>query len=171
MAQIKAEIHLKRGKEQSLQRMHPWVFSGAIETFRSQESQVQEGELVDVFTKQGDFIARGHYEIGSITVRVLTFEQEDINSEWWQTRIRTAFQVREALGLTSATDTTCYRLIHGEGDSLPGLVVDIYNKTDVIQCHSVGMYRLREQLSEAILQVYAEGVEDIYDKSAQTVPF
>lgn len=166
-----AQIFLRRGKEESLLRHHPWIFSGAIESIRSERDHITEGEIVDVFTKGGDFIARGHYQIGSIAVRVLTFEQEQIDQEWWNGRVASAYDVRRSLNLTDNEQTTCYRLIHGEGDSLPGLVVDIYGSTAVVQCHSVGMYRSRKETAEAILAVYGERIEAIYDKSAQTVPF
>ncbi len=166
-----AQIFLRRGKEESLQRRHPWIFSGAIEYIRSERDHITEGEIVDVHTKSGDFIARGHYQIGSIAVRVLTFEQVEIDQAWWDERIATAYDVRRSLDLTENEQTTCYRLIHGEGDSLPGLVVDIYGSTAVVQCHSVGMYRSRKEIAEAIRSVYGDRIEAIYDKSAQTVPF
>lgn len=111
------QIHLRRGKEESLLRRHPWIFSGAIESVRYDGNEIPEGALVDVYTRSGDFIARGHYQIGSIAVRVLTFEQEPIDTAWWQRMISTALDVRRTLGLTDAPDTTCYRLVHGEGDS------------------------------------------------------
>ena len=166
-----AQIFLRRGKEESLLRRHPWIFSGAIEYIRSERDHITEGEIVDVHTKNGDFIARGHYQIGSIAVRVLTFEQVEIDQAWWNERIATAYDVRRSLDLTENEQTTCYRLVHGEGDSLPGLVVDIYGSTAVVQCHSVGMYRSRKEIAEAIRTVYGERIEAIYDKSAQTVPF
>ena len=166
-----AQIFLRRGKEESLLRRHPWIFSGAIEYIRSERDHITEGEIVDVHTKNGDFIARGHYQIGSIAVRVLTFEQVEIDQAWWNERIATAYDVRRSLDLVENEQTTCYRLVHGEGDSLPGLVVDIYGSTAVVQCHSVGMYRSRKEIAEAIRTVYGERIEAIYDKSAQTVPF
>ena len=165
------QIHLRRGKEESLLRRHPWIFSGAIESVRYDGNEIPEGALVDVYTHSGDFIARGHYQIGSIAVRVLTFEQEPIDAAWWQRMISTALDVRRTLGLTDAPDTTCYRLVHGEGDSLPGLVVDIYDTTAVIQCHSVGMYHARLTIADAIRTVYGDRITAIYDKSSQTVPF
>jgi 23S rRNA (cytosine1962-C5)-methyltransferase len=165
------KIILRRGKEESLMRRHPWIFSGAIERIKSSEEEIKEGEIVDVFTKQGEFIARGHYQIGSIAVRVLTFEQEDINQQWWDKKIAVAYDVRRTLNLTDNEQTTCYRLIHGEGDSLPGLVVDIYDKTAVVQCHSVGMYLSRMAIAEALRNTYGDKLTAIYDKSSQTVPF
>ena len=168
---IKTQIYLRRGKAESLLRRNPWIFSGAIERIKCSEEEIKEGEIVDVFTKQGDFIARGHYQIGSIAVRVLTFEQEEINQEWWNKKIAVAYDVRRTLNLTDNEHTTCYRLIHGEGDSLPGLVVDIYDKTAVVQCHSVGMYLSRMAIAEALRNTYGDKLTAIYDKSSQTVPF
>ena len=164
-------VHLRRGKEESLLRNHPWVFSGAIERISENIAPLSEGDMVEVVTKQGDFIAKGHWQIGSIAVRVLSFEQEDIDQAWWNRRISEAKGVREALGLVNNSDTTCYRLVHGEGDLLPGLVIDIYERTAVVQCHSVGMYRSREAIAEALRVAYGNELEAIYDKSSQTLPF
>ena len=152
-------------------RRHPWVFSGAIERISEGISPLAEGDIVDVITKQGEFIARGHYQIGSIAVRVLSFEQVEINAEWWAERIAKAKELREAMGLINNGETTCYRLVHGEGDLLPGLVVDIYGRTAVVQCHSVGMYLSRQDIAEAIRKAYGDDIEAIYDKSSQTLPF
>lgn len=166
-----AQIYLRRGKEESLLRRHPWIFSGAIEHIKC-DGELTEGEVVDVFTRVGNFIARGHYQIGSIAVRVLTFEEgEQIDQNWWNQRIAIAYDVRRTLDLTDNAQTNCYRLVHGEGDSLPGLVIDIYDRTAVVQCHSVGMYRSRMAIAEALRTVYGEKLEAIYDKSSQTVPF
>ena len=168
---MRTQIFLRRGKEESLLRRHPWRFSGAIERVKS-EGEVKEGEVVDVFTKSGEFIARGHYQIGSIAVRVLTFEEdEQIDQAWWNNRIAIAYDVRRTLQLTENEATNCYRLIHGEGDSLPGLVVDIYTKVAVVQCHSVGMYLSRMAIAEALRNSFGEKLTAIYDKSSQTVPF
>ena len=165
------QIFLRRGKEESLLRRHPWIFSGAIASVKSDRAEIAEGEVVDVYTHNGDFIARGHYQIGSIAVRVLTFEREEIDQTWWERRIAVAYDIRRALGLASAADTDCYRLVHGEGDSLPGLVVDIYGSAAVIQCHSVGMYRSRMSVAEALRTVLGSRLTAIYDKSSQTVPY
>ncbi|MDE5731307.1 MAG: class I SAM-dependent rRNA methyltransferase [Alistipes sp.] len=165
------QIRLRRGKEESLLRRHPWIFSGAIDSISCQGQELPEGALVDILTRSGDFIARGHYQIGSIAVRVLTFSQEEIDAGWWHRAIATAYDVRRTLSLTDDSATTCYRLVHGEGDSLPGLVIDIYGTTAVVQCHSVGMYLSRLQIAEAIRSVYGERITAIYDKSSQTVPF
>lgn len=166
------QIFLRRGKEESLQRRHPWIFSGAIDHIKAEdESDIREGALVKVYTRSGDFIAQGHYQIGSIAVRVLSFEEEAIDQAWWNRRIAIAYDVRRTLALTDNTATTCYRLVHGEGDSLPGLVIDIYGTTAVVQCHSVGMYHARHAIAEALCACYGERLTAIYDKSSQTLPF
>ena len=171
MSEIINTLHLRRGKEESLLRRHPWVFSGAIESITEGVKPLTEGDIVDVVTKQGDFIARGHWQIGSIAVRVLTFEREDIDQAWWNRRIAEARTLRQTLGLIGNEATTCYRLIHGEGDLLPGLVVDVYERTAVVQCHSVGMYHSRQAIATAIREAYGNDIEAIYDKSSQTLPF
>ena len=166
------QIYLRRGKEESLLRRHPWIFSGAIDYIKAEEeSEIAEGALVEVFDHKGALIARGHYQIGSIAVRVLSFEREEIDQAWWNRRLRVALDVRRTLALTDDPSTTCYRLVHGEGDSLPGLVVDIYGSTAVVQCHSVGMYRSRQQIAGAIRAAYGDRITAIYDKSSQTLPF
>ena len=166
------QIILRKGKEESLLRRHPWIFSGAIDHIRAEEeSDFAEGALVEVYSRSGDFIAQGHYQIGSIAVRVLSFEREAIDQAWWNRRIAVAHDVRRTLGLTDDPATTCYRLVHGEGDSLPGLVVDIYGTTAVIQCHSVGMYRSRQEIAGALRATYGERLTAIYDKSSQTLPY
>ena len=166
------QIILRRGKEESLKRRHPWIFSGAIERIKTEvATELREGDLVEVYTHNGEFIAQGHYQIGSIAVRILSFEQETIDQAWWNNRIAVAYDVRRTLGLTDSEETTCYRLIHGEGDSLPGLIVDIYASTAVVQCHSVGMYYARHAVAEALRACYGERLTAIYDKSSQTLPF
>lgn len=166
------QIYLHRGKEESLLRRHPWVFSGAIDYVKAEsEEEIAEGAVVDVFGKSGDFLARGHFQIGSIAVRVLSFRQEEIDAAWWRDRIAAAYALRRTLGLTDSGETTCYRLVHGEGDSLPGLVVDVYGTTAVVQCHSVGMYRSRLQIADALLACFGSRITAVYDKSSQTVPF
>lgn len=165
------QVFLKRGKEESLLRRHLWIFSGAIERVVCDES-VEEGDLVDVYTKDNRFIARGHYQVGSITVRILTFdESEQITPDWWYSKLLAAYSVRETEGLTASTATTCYRLVHGEGDMLSGLVIDIYGTTAVVQCHSVGMYRARKEITDALLRIYGDRLTAVYDKSSQTLPF
>ena len=167
-----SKIFLRRGKEESLSRRHPWVFSGAIERVECNGDSIAEGEIVDIFSSRGDFLARGHYQIGSIAVRILTFEEsERIDSRWWQGKIQSAYDVRRTLALTECEATTCYRLVHGEGDSLPGLVIDIYGSVAVVQCHSVGMYLSRKDITEALIATFGERLTAVYDKSAATVPF
>ncbi len=152
-------------------RRHPWTFSGAIEKTES-EKKLTEGEIVDIHTKSGDFIASGHYQIGSIAVRVLSFEpNESFDQAWWNRKVAEAYNVRQTLQLTDSAETTCYRLIHGEGDSLPGLIVDIYGQNAVVQCHSVGMYLSREAIAQALREAYGDRLKSVYDKSANTLPF
>lgn len=165
------QIFLKHGKEESLKRRHLWVFSGAIESIRSLGGEVREGDIVDVYDKKGDFLARGHYQIGSITVRVLSFERCEIDDAWWRARIGEAYALRRAEGLTDSGTTTCYRLVHGEGDGLSGLVIDVYGRTAVVQCHSVGMYRSRSAIASALREIYGDRLDAVYDKSSQTVPY
>ncbi len=166
----RAQMYLKRGKDESLKRNHPWIFSGAIERAEVWED-LTEGEVVDLYTHNGEYVASGHYQVGSIAVRVLTFEQEQIDRQWWCRRVAAAYEVRRALQLTDSEVTTCYRLIHGEGDLLPGLIVDIYGSVAVVQCHSVGMYLSRMDVMEALRALYGERLTAVYDKSAQTLPF
>lgn len=165
---MNSKITLKKGKEESLGRKHPWVFSGAI---ANASEQMEEGDIVDVFSSKGEFLAKGHCQIGSIAVRVLSFVDEPIDQKWWDQKVKIAYDVRTAEGLTQNEQTTCYRLVHGEGDSLPGLVVDIYGDVAVVQCHSVGMYLSRELVCKAILSVYGSRIVAVYDKSSSTVPF
>lgn len=164
----RTEIILKPGKQESLMRRHPWIFSGAIARI---DGDPDEGDLVAVLDSERQFLAQGHCQIGSIAVRVLTFSNEAIDRAWWEERIGRAFRLRTALGLTANPHTNCYRLIHGEGDSLPGLIVDIYGGTAVIQAHSVGMYRSREIITEALKTVFGSRLRAVFDKSSGTVPF
>jgi len=159
-------IKLKKGKEDSLLRHHPWIFSGAI---HSATGEVEDGDIVRVESSDGNFLAIGHSSIGSIAVRVLSFTDEEIDLNWWAKRINSALSVRKASGLPSK-ETNAYRLVHGEGDSLPGLVVDIYDKVAVIQCHSTGMYLCRKYIQEAICMVLGNSIDAVYDKSKGTLP-
>ena len=150
-------IILRRGKEESILRRHPWVFSGAIHSIvvsesdgRSSGDNLQEGEVVDVFSSSGEFVGRGHYGLGSIAVRLLTFEDCPLDLKWWTERLQCAWDVRRAEGLVGNPQTTCYRLVHGEGDGLSGLIIDVYATTAVIQCHSTGMYASRSLIVEAL---------------------
>lgn len=161
-------IYLKRGKEESLQRFHPWVFSGAIAHF---DQEPEEGEVVEVYTNSQEFIATGHYQIGSIMVRVLSFQQEPIDQAFYEKRLATAFDVRQSIGVAQNPTNNTYRLVHGEGDNLPGLVIDIYGKTAVMQAHSVGMHVDRTTIAEALKQVMGDTIENIFYKSETTLPF
>ncbi|MBQ0081288.1 MAG: class I SAM-dependent rRNA methyltransferase [Alistipes sp.] len=163
-------VYLRRGKEESLKRRHLWIFSGAIHHIDGLET-LREGDVVDVYTSSNEFIARGHYQIGSIMVRVLSFRKEPIDEQFYIGRIQNAFLLRKAMGLVDNSRTTCFRLVHGEGDGLPGLIIDIYDRVAVIQCHSVGMYMHRQMILEAIKQVCSSRIDAVYDKSSQTVPF
>ncbi|MDR2937266.1 MAG: class I SAM-dependent rRNA methyltransferase [Rikenellaceae bacterium] len=162
------QIILRRGKEESLLRYHPWIFSGAIYGVIGDDPK--EGQLVTVLDSERNFAARGHFQHGSIAVRILTFENEAIDVAWWEGRIASACRLRRALGLVDNPSTTCYRLIHGEGDSLPGLVIDIYGRIAVMQAHSMGMYLAREEIARAIRAVCGDAIEAVYDKSSGTLP-
>lgn len=161
-------VYLKSGKEESLKRFHPWIFSGAIARV---ENEPEEGEVVDVYTSEKEFIACGHFQIGSIAVRVLSFVQEPVDRAFWVRKLSCARKVREALGLIGNPQTNTYRLVHGEGDNLPGLIVDIYGKTAVMQAHSAGMHLYRMEIAAALSEVMDDTVQNIYYKSETTLPF
>jgi len=162
-------VVLKRGKEESLKRFHPWVFSGAIHHI---EGQPDEGDVVRVVSSDGDFLAWGHVQIGSIAVRILTFhEDEPIDATFWRHRLRVAYDVRRSIGLAGSALTDSYRLVHGEGDDLPGLVIDIYGRTAVMQAHSVGMHVSRHAIAVALAEVMQGTIENIYYKSETTLPY
>ena len=162
------KVYLKPGKEESLKRFHPWVFSGAIAKI---EGEPEEGEVVDVYTSKKEFIACGHYQIGSIAVRVLTFQQEEINREFWKRRLAVALDLRRSLNLVDNPENNTCRLVHGEGDNLPGLIIDVYGKTAVMQAHSAGMHVDRMEIAEALSEVMGDIVQHIYYKSETTLPF
>ena len=162
------KIILKPGKESSLQRFHPWIFSGAI---AEAEGSPEEGEIVEILTSKKEFIAIGHAQIGSIAVRVLTFEQEEIDTSYWQKQLKAAFDMRKAIGLVAGEKNNSYRLVHGEGDNLPGLIIDIYAETAVMQAHSPGMHFARTELSEALQAVMGDELKNIYYKSETTLPY
>lgn len=162
------QIQLRKGKDESLKRFHPWVFSGAIQHI---EEGIEEGDIVRVVNHGGDFIAVGHYQQGSIAVRVLSFSDVEIDAEFWQSRLKSALQMRIAVGIADNPNNNTYRLVHGEGDNLPGLIVDVYGKTAVMQAHSIGMHLMRKQIAEALVNVMESRVEHIYYKSETTLPF
>lgn len=160
------KVYLRKGKEDSLLRFHPWVFSGAIAKV---DEGIEEGDLVKVISSSGRFVAIGHFQIGSIAVRVLSFEDRDINRLFWEERISAAYEVRKSLHLLREDNNT-FRLIHGEGDLLPGLIIDIYGDSAVIQAHSVGMHYVRQTIAE-ILIATVDGLKNVYYKSETTLPF
>ena len=169
------KIILKRGREESLLRFHPWVFSGAIAEVQGSPA---EGDLVAVHASDGSLLAYGHYQIGSIAVRVLSFDDSALHPEFWETMLARALQVRIAAGLHTsehscgdAAETNCYRLVHGEGDNLPGLIIDYYDGVCVMQAHSVGMFRAKKQISAALQKVYGDQLKAVYDKSSGTAPY
>lgn len=165
-----ARIYLHKGKEHSLKRRHPWVFSGAIKKIQA-EMEVEEGEVVEVYSAGGEFLGMGHYQPGgSIAVRIFSFEQVSADYTFWKSKIQTAVTFRHTLGFGQQVPTNVYRLIFAEGDGLPGLIVDVYGDTAVMQCHTIGMYLIRHQLAQALLEVGAPVLRAVYDKSAETLP-
>lgn len=162
------KITLKPGKEQSVKRFHPWIFSGAIARIAGKPA---EGEWVSVYSSENEFLAAGHYQIGSIAVRVLTFADVEPDENFWKTKIENAWKLRQSLGFDNNTETNVFRLIHGEGDGLPGLIVDFYNGTAVMQSHSVGMFLIRDLLAKILKEVLGDRLKAVYDKSAKTLPF
>jgi len=162
------QVRLRKGKEESLRRFHPWVFSGAIASI---DEGIQEGDVVRVVTNTGDFIAVGHYQEGSIAVRVLTFSDVQIDDEFWHSRLSSALQMRQAIGIADNPNNNTYRLVHGEGDNLPGLIIDVYDETAVMQAHSIGMHLCRKEIARALNEVMDGRVKHIYYKSETTLPF
>ncbi|MCR5710491.1 MAG: class I SAM-dependent rRNA methyltransferase [Bacteroidales bacterium] len=182
-------FYLKKGREESLRRFHPWVFSGAIDGIDGPDPE--EGDIVSVYSSKGEFLGWGHYQIGSISVRILSFEDDKpaggTDSAFWLSRLRGALEMRKACvlgggagssdsgiagtGGGGSAETTCYRLVHGEGDSLPGLVIDWYDGVCVLQAHSVGMFLARHQIADALRQLYGDSLQAVYDKSSGTAPF
>ena len=161
-------IYLKHRKEESLKRFHPWVFSGAI---HHMDEGIAEGDTVRVITADGNCIAVGHYQLGTITVRVLSFDDIAIDDCFWQQRMQSALAMRESIGVANNPDNNTYRLIHGEGDNLPGLIIDCYGTTAVMQAHSVGMHVCREQICKALVEVMGDRIKNVYYKSETTLPF
>lgn len=161
------KVKLKPKKEESLKRFHPWIFSGAVQ---SKDESLTEGEVVNVYTVNDEFIAVGHYQIGSIEVRVLSFEEENIDLDFWKKRLSSALELRKSIGLLSDNNNS-YRLVHGEGDLLPGLIVDVYAETAVIQSHSVGMHESRLMICDALKAVLGDNLKNVYYKSETTLPY
>ncbi|NLN31662.1 MAG: class I SAM-dependent rRNA methyltransferase, partial [Bacteroidales bacterium] len=163
----RVRIILKSGKDQAVKRFHPWIFSGAIKKIYGTAA---EGDIVDVFDNKNTFLARGHYQPGSIAVRILSFEDTETGIDFFRERIRKAIDYRKSTVLKNINETNVFRLVHAEGDNLPGLVVDYYNGVVVMQMHSVGMYRLREEFTEILKELLGEKVSAVYDKSGETIP-
>ncbi len=161
------EITLRRGKEQSLQRLHPWVFSGAVAHI---PDSLEEGDIVDVVTSDGRKIATGHYQIGSITVRILSWDDTVIDDAFYSGRLKAAYELRQALRLVTRHNNA-YRLVHGEGDFLPGLVVDVYSDTAVLQAHSPGMHFARDIIARQLTLLPDAGIKNVYYKSETTLPY
>ena len=161
------KVTLKPKKDESLLRFHPWVFSGAI---AHMERQPQEGEIVEVYNNNNEYCGTGHFQLGSIAIRIFSFAKIEPNTNFWTEKIRNAYETRKAIGLVDNDRTNCFRLIHGEGDTMPGLVIDVYDKTAVIQAHSIGMHRIHKELGEALKSVMGSNLENIYYKSSTTLP-
>lgn len=161
-------IYLKKGKDESLKRFHPWIFSGAIDHM---DGSIEEGDTVRVITAGGEFIAVGHYQKGSIAVRVLSFDDIEIDDSFWESRIAGALRMRQSIGIADNPKNNTYRLVHGEGDYLSGLVIDCYGSTAVLQAHSIGMHFERENVCRALVKVMGERIHNVYYKSETTLPF
>ncbi len=165
---MKAKIFLKPKKAEAVRRFHPWIFSGAV---RNTEGALEDGCVVEVYSSQGEYLATGHFQKNSsIAVRLFSFEKTDADRDFWLRKFRQALDYRAELGLTNDKDNSCYRLVHAEGDGLPGLIVDIYEKTAVIQCHSIGMHRQRVLISEALMEAGGGNFLAVFDKSKETLP-
>jgi len=161
-------LQLKKGKEKSIERKHPWIFSGAIGQIKGQP---EEGDTVRLENHEGRFIAMGHYQKSSLALRILSFDEVEIDADFWNHKLAADIHTRQICGLSQRADTNVYRLVHGEGDGLPGLIVDYYNGLVVMQCHSVGMYNARQIIADALVKILGDKLHSIYDKSEGTIPF
>ncbi|MEJ8802314.1 class I SAM-dependent rRNA methyltransferase [Pontibacter sp. H249] len=161
------KLYLAPGKEHSLKRFHPWVFSGAI---RKMDGTPEEGDIVEVYSSQREFLAMGHYAPGSIAVRIFSFEQVEPDYIFWKSKIQQAYDFRKKLGLVNNPHTDVYRLVYAEGDGVSGLIVDFYKNTAVVQTHTIGMYNVREYVSQALQEIYGDTLDAVYDKSAESLP-
>jgi len=167
MLQKYTQVTLKSGKDQSVKRFHPWVFSGAIKKIKG---PVTEGDVVAVFSNHDEFLGLGHYQVGSIAVRLFSFTEINPDIQFWEGKLQQAYLLREKLGLTNNETTNVYRLVHAEGDGMPGLIIDFYNGTAVMQFHSIGMYRIRMELAQSLKKIYGDRLNAVYDKSEKTIP-
>jgi len=161
------KVILSSGKDQSVRRFHPWVFSGAIKKILS---EVEEGDIVEVYDNKDEFLGMGHTQLGSIAVRMFAFEKVEPGQEFWKEKIRSAYNFRKQLGLVDNPNTNAYRLVFAEGDGLPGLIIDYYNGTAVIQTHSLGMHLIKAEIVEALKEIYGSSLKAVYDKSEETLP-
>ncbi len=161
------KINLKKGKDDAIRRFHPWVFSGAIQ---SSSQSPKEGEIVEICSADGDFLGNGHYQTGSIAVRVFSFEKSPLKQIFWTEKLRNAYELRKKLGLIGNPNTDCYRLVHAEGDGFPGLVIDVYGAVAVVQCHSIGMFLSMSQIAAGLQKIYGKKLTAIYNKSHETLP-
>ena len=161
------KIYLAKGKEHSLLRFHPWVFSGAIKRI---EGEPAEGDVVEVFTNRGEFLGMGHFQPASISVRIFSFQQQEPNQDFWTGKIRKAYNYRQQAGILALAGTDTYRLVFAEGDEMPGLIIDMYGDTAVLQAHSVGMFNHREKIVQALRDVLGDKLKAVYDKSQETLP-
>ncbi len=162
------KVVLKSGKDQSLRRFHPWVFSGAIKKIYGEPA---EGDIVSVYDNKDEFLGLGHYQIGSIAIRIVSFTELEINDQFWEEKIRKAYQLRVDQGLVSDETTNAYRLVHAEGDNMPGLIIDMYDDTAVVQMHSVGMYLIKNTIDEILKRIFGDQLNAIYNKSEGTIPY
>ncbi|SMO54042.1 23S rRNA (cytosine1962-C5)-methyltransferase [Saccharicrinis carchari] len=162
------KVVLKSGKDQSLLRFHPWVFSGAIKKIYGNPA---EGDVVEVFDNKDTFLGLGHYQIGSIAIRILSFKQVEINDQFWYEKIHVAYRLRKTLGLIDDPNTNAYRLVHAEGDNMPGLIIDMYGDTAVVQMHSVGMFLIKDTIDSVLKDLFGNDLKAIYNKSEATLPF
>ncbi len=162
------KIQLKPGKEQSLMRKHPWIFSGALQ---KPPAGLEEGETVDVYSSAGEYLATGYYQVGSIAIRVLSFSPVNDRESFWLEKMKTALSLRESMGLTNNRQTNVYRLVNAEGDGMPGLIVDFYNGVAVMQMHTVGIYKNREIILQSLIEVLGDKLKGVFDKSVSTLPY
>ena len=161
------KIQLKAHRDEAVRRFHPWIFSGAIHRM---DGDPIDGDLVEIFDKSGEWIATGHYQKASICVRIISFDYQPIDQDFWDRKIEAAYQYRKDIGIAEAKDTNCYRLVHAEGDGMPGLIVDLYGKTAVMQCHSIGMHFAKKEIANSIKKVLASKISSVYDKSKESLP-
>lgn len=161
------KIVIKKGKESSILRFHPWVFSGAI---MKKDEELADGSIVEIYDSSSNYLATGHYQNSTIAVRIISFDKTEIDSDFWFKKIDSAYQYRCSIGIIDNAETNVYRLIHAEGDGLPGLIIDMYNNVAVIQCHSIGMHKNLEEIKQALIGVFKDQLSGIYDKSNESLP-